>query len=93
MERQTGLEAVGQILPRLIDHSRTKSRMNSVGSNSVSALSRDTTPKPMPVKPSVSSIADLRRMLRGLGVTEILPDEQVCFHAGQIEAAYQGRIA
>lgn len=93
MERQTGLEAVGQILPRLIDHSRMKSRKNSACSKSVNVLSRDTTPKPMPVKPSASSIADLRCMLQKLGVTEILPDEQVYYHASQIETAYQGHIA
>lgn len=93
MERQTGLEAVGQILPRLIDRSRMKSRKNSACSKSVNELSRDITPKPMPVKPSASSIADLRCMLQKLGVTEILPDEQVYYHASQIETAYQGRIA
>ena len=32
-------------------------------------------------------------MLQKLGVTEILPDEQVYYHASQIETAYQGRIA
>lgn len=32
-------------------------------------------------------------MLQALGVMELLPDEKILFHAGRIEAAYQGRIA
>ena len=94
MEQRTGtMEAVGQILPRLIDHSRRQSGTNSVGSNSVNVPATGTTRKPTHGKPSASSIADLRRMLQALGVMELLPDEEVLFHAGRIEAAYQGRIA
>lgn len=93
-QQRTGtMEAVGQILPRLIDHSRRQSGTNSVGSNSVNVPATGTTRKPTHGKPSASSIADLRRMLQALGVMELLPDEKILFHAGRIEAAYQGRIA
>ena len=92
-QQRTGtMEAVGQILPRLIDHSRRQSRTNSDCSKSVNVPATGTTRKPTHGKPS-TSIADLRHMLQALRVMELLPDEKILFHAGRIEAAYQGRIA